>query len=105
MPVAVKPSMGTLGSHCARPLHGRGVTIETYTFAKLTSERKGLRVGVHMGREQWNPAAIPTILTVGQRQPATTTHRRYVLADGAVFSSGPSARPGPRIIDCRGGNL
>src|ERR671930_1538661 len=51
-----------------------------------------------MGREQWIPAAIPTILTAWQRQPAITTNRRYMLANGAVLASGPGARPGPRII-------
>src|SRR5712692_2871675 len=76
----------------------RGVTFETDTFAKLMGERNDLRVGFHVGREQWNPAAIPTILTVRQRQPATTTNRRYMLANGAVFASGPSARLGPSII-------
>ena len=44
----------------------RGVTFETDTFAKLMGERNGLRVGLQVGREQWNPATIATILTVGQ---------------------------------------
>src|SRR5262249_30859991 len=58
---------------------------------------KGITV-LAISREQWNPAAIPTILTGGQRQPATATNRRSMLANGAVFASGPSTRPGPRII-------
>src|SRR2546428_13406049 len=47
---------------------------------------------------RWNLVTIRTILTGRQRQPATTTNRGYMPANGAVFSSGPSARPGPRII-------
>src|SRR5262249_61304913 len=58
---------------------------------------KGITV-LAVSREQWNPAAIPTILTGGQRQPATATNRRSMLANGSMFASGPSTRPSPRII-------
>src|SRR5215510_3552276 len=61
-------------------------------------ERHGWYGGLHVHREQWTPAAIPAILAGGQRQPSTTTNRRYMLANSAVFSSGPSARPGPRLM-------
>jgi len=67
--------MVTIGSHVASPPAKSGVTFETEKFAKLMGERNGLGVGLHVGREQWNLAAIPTILTVWQRQPATTTNR------------------------------
>src|SRR5262245_10093309 len=48
--------------------------------------------------QQWNPAAIPTILTVRPRRSATTTNCRYTRANGTGFLSEPSVRPGPRII-------
>src|SRR5215471_17150568 len=61
---------------------------------------KGITV-LAVSREEWNPAAIPTILTGGQRQPATATNRRSMLAKGAMFASGPSTRPGPESLPGR----
>jgi hypothetical protein len=38
----------------------------SYKFAQLMGEQNGLCAGLQAGREQWNLAAIPTILTVRQ---------------------------------------
>src|SRR5438132_6165745 len=79
MPVTAKSSMVTIG-------------------ANGMSERQGWRGGLYVSREQWNPTAIPTILTIWQRPRATTTNPRNIRANGTVLASGPSARPGPSII-------
>jgi len=62
MPVATKPSMVTIGSHGARPRQSRWGRCETQNCATLMGEWDGWPVGFHVGREQWTPAAIPTIL-------------------------------------------
>src|SRR5262245_31804700 len=47
--------------------------------------------------QKWNPVAIPTILTVRQRQPATTTNRPSMRANSAGLLSGPRIIAGEAI--------